>query len=81
MVIKRKWMKIFALAMMGMAAGFGPVNPKELAEMMHIMDEGKIEFSIPDDSDCGDGDRWWRADIIETEEVQVDAGDNAFGTK
>jgi hypothetical protein len=60
--IKRKWMKVCALAMMGIAAGFGPVNPQELAEMMHIMDEGKIEFAIPDDSDGGDGDgnRWWR---------------------
>jgi hypothetical protein len=48
--------------MMGVASSFGAVNPKEISEMMHIMNEQKIEFSIPDDSDGGDGDpnRWWR---------------------
>ena len=62
MPIKRKWLKVFALLMMGVASSFGAVNPKEISEMMHIMNEQKIEFSIPDDSDGGDGDpnRWWR---------------------
>ena len=60
MAIKRKWLKVFALAMMGMASGFGPVNPQEIAEAMRIMNEPKIEFSIPDDSDGGDPNRWWR---------------------
>ena len=42
--------------MMGVASGFGAVNPKEISEMIHIMNEQKIEFSIPDDSDDNDGD-------------------------
>jgi hypothetical protein len=60
--IKRKLLKVFALLMMGVASGVGAVNPKEISEMIHIMNEQKIEFSIPDDSDDGDGDpiRWWR---------------------
>jgi hypothetical protein len=60
--IKRKWLKVFALLMMGVASGFGAVNPKEISEMIHIMNEQKIEFLIPDDSDDGDGNpnRWWR---------------------
>jgi hypothetical protein len=60
--MKRKWLKVLALLMMGVASGFGAVNPKEISEMIHIMNEQKIEFSIPDDSDGGDGDpnRWWR---------------------
>jgi hypothetical protein len=60
--IKRKWLKVFALLMMAVASGVGVVNPKEISEMIHIMNEQKIEFSIPDDSDDGDGNlnRWWR---------------------
>jgi hypothetical protein len=60
--MKRKWLKVFALLMMAMASGVGAVNPKEISEMIHIMNEQKIEFSIPDDSDDGDGDpnRWWK---------------------
>jgi hypothetical protein len=48
--------------MMAVASGVGVVNPKEISEMIHIMNEQKIEFSIPDDSDDGDGNlnRWWR---------------------
>jgi len=59
---KQKWLKVFVLLMMGVASGFAAVNPKELDEMMHTMNEQKAEFSIPDDSNNGDGDpkRWWR---------------------
>ena len=62
MRIKRKWLKVFALLMMGVASNFGAVNPKEISEVIHIMNEQKIEFSIPDDSEDGDGNpnRWWR---------------------
>ena len=81
MAIKRKWLKVFALAMMGMASGFAPVNPKELAEMMHLLSERKIEFSIPDDSDGGDGDRWWKKiDPVETEEARVEHNNNVLGS-
>jgi hypothetical protein len=48
--------------MMAVASGFGAVNPREISEMIHIMNEQKIEFSIPVDSDGGDGNpnRWRR---------------------
>jgi hypothetical protein len=60
--IKRKWLKVFVLLMMAVASGVSAVNPKEISEMIHIMNEQKIEFSIPDDRDDGDGNpnRWWR---------------------
>jgi hypothetical protein len=81
-LVKRKWLKVFALAMMGMASGFAPVNPKELAEMMHLLSERKIEFSIPDDSGDGDGDsdtdRWWKKiDSVEIAKPRVVESDNA----
>jgi hypothetical protein len=80
--IKRKWLKVLVLAMMGMASGFAPVNPKELAEMMHLLNERKIEFSIPDDSDRGDGDRWWKKlNSVETEETRVRGSDDASGKR
>jgi hypothetical protein len=60
-LIKRKWLKVIVLLMMGAASGVGAVNPKEISEMIHIMNEQKIEYSIPDDSDDGDGDRRRRA--------------------
>jgi len=41
--------------MMGAASGVGAVNPKEISEMIHIMNEQKIEFTIPDDSGDGKG--------------------------
>jgi hypothetical protein len=50
----RKWLKVFVFLVMGVASGVGAVNPKEISEMIHIMNEQKIEFSIPDDSDDGD---------------------------
>ena len=74
MSIKRKWLKVFVLLMMGVASGVGAVNPKEIGEMIHIMNEQKIEFSIPDDSDDGDGDwdRWWsETDFVESAEFDA----------
>ena len=55
MSIKRKWLKLLVLMMMGTASAFSPVNPQELWEIMHIMNETKVEFTIPDESDKGDG--------------------------
>jgi hypothetical protein len=73
MSIKRKWLKLLVLMMMGTASAFSPVNPQELWEIMHIMNETKVEFSIPDDSDDGDDDReklWRNIDSTEPKETE-----------
>jgi len=54
--MKRKWLKVLAILMMAVAAFGGPVNPKEIEDLMHIMNETRIEFTIPDEDDKGDGD-------------------------
>jgi hypothetical protein len=33
------------------------VNPKEIEDLLHIMNETKIEFTIPEEGDDGDG-KW-----------------------
>ncbi len=34
-----------------------PVNPEEIERLLHVMNETKIEFTIRDESDPGDGHR------------------------
>jgi hypothetical protein len=34
-----------------------PANPEEIERLLHVMNEAKIEFTIPDESDLGDGKR------------------------
>jgi hypothetical protein len=53
--MKRKWLKVLLMLMMAGASFFGPMNPKEIEELLHIMNETKIEFTIPDESYKGDG--------------------------
>jgi hypothetical protein len=37
-------------------ASFGsPMNPKEIEELMQIMNQTRIEFILPDEDDKGDG--------------------------
>jgi hypothetical protein len=33
------------------------VNPEEIERLLHVMNETKIEFTIPDESDPGNGHR------------------------
>lgn len=41
--------------MLGGACFFGGiVNPKEIEDLLHIMNETKVEFTIPDENDNGD---------------------------
>jgi hypothetical protein len=44
------------LALMLMT-GTALVNPKEIEDLLHIMNETKIEFVIPEEGDDGDGKR------------------------
>jgi len=75
--MKRKWLK--ALLLVSIACL--PILPRDVEELVRVMNETKIEFSIPDDSDKGDGNRWWleidRAqpvdpDVLESEDPSVD---------
>ena len=60
MSMKRKWLKLVFLAMAAMASFSGNwMNPKEIEDLLHIMNETKVEFSIPDNNDKGDGNRPW----------------------
>jgi len=54
--MKRKWLKALFLVMIA-AASFGGLwmNPKEIEDTLHIMNQTKIEFTLPDDSHKGEG--------------------------
>lgn len=56
MSIKRKWLKVLAMVMMAVASFGAPMNPKEIEDLMHIMNETRIEFTIPDEDYKGVGD-------------------------
>jgi hypothetical protein len=53
--MKRKWLKVLMLLMMAGASFGSPMNPKEIEELMHIMNQTRIEFTLPDEDDKGDG--------------------------
>jgi hypothetical protein len=53
--MKRKWLKVLMMLMMACASFGGPMNPKEIEDLMHIMNETRIEFTIPDENHKGEG--------------------------
>ena len=53
--MKRKWLKVLMLLMMAGASFCSPMNPKEIEELMHTMNQTRIEFTLPDEDDKGDG--------------------------
>lgn len=54
--MKRKWLKVLMLSMMALSSfGGARMNVKEIEDLLHIMNETKVEFTIPDESDSGDG--------------------------
>ena len=56
MSMKRKLLRVLMLVMMGGASSVGAkMNPKEIEDILHIMNETKVEFSIPDKENSGDG--------------------------
>jgi hypothetical protein len=58
MSIKRKLLRVLMLVMMGGASFVGArMNPKEIEDVLHIMNETKVEFSIPDTDPNGDGNQ------------------------
>jgi hypothetical protein len=67
MSMKRKWLRILMLVLMGGASFVGAkMNPKEIEDVLHIMNETKVEFTIPDENHKGDGDK----PSIQTEPIQ-----------
>jgi hypothetical protein len=53
---KRRWLKAVMILMLGAASFVGAkMNPKEIEDILHIMNETKVEFTLPDESDKGDG--------------------------
>ena len=53
---KHRWLRVvFLLMMAGASFGGSWMNPKEIEDLLHTMNETKVEFSIPDESDKGDG--------------------------
>ncbi len=58
MSMKRKWLRVLMLLMIGGASFVGAkMNPKEIEEVLHIMNETKVEFSMPDEDHKGDGNQ------------------------
>jgi len=55
--MKRKWLKVLLLAMMAGASFGSPMNPKEIEDLMYVMNQTRIEFTVPDEDDEGDGSK------------------------
>ena len=56
MSMKRNWLKILMLLMMRGASFVGAkMNPKEIEDILHIMNETKVEFTVPDEDNKDDG--------------------------
>jgi hypothetical protein len=53
--MKRKWLKALFLVMMAGASFIVPMNPKEIEELLHVMNETKVEFTLPDENHKGNG--------------------------
>ena len=55
--MKRKLLKVIMLVMMASASFASPMDPKEIEELMHVMNETRIEFTISDENHDGDADK------------------------
>lgn len=53
--MKRKGLKVLMMLMMTFASFGSPMNPKEIEDLMHTMNETRIEFTIPDENHTGEG--------------------------
>jgi hypothetical protein len=72
MSMKRKWLRAIFLMMLA-AASFGSLmNPKEIEDLLHIMNEAKVEFTIPDEDTNGDDGPDGYRSLIEIQEAGTD---------
>ena len=53
--MKRKWLKALLMLMIVGSSFVGPMNPKEIEDLLRIMHETRVEFTIPDESHKGEG--------------------------
>lgn len=53
--MKRKWLRVLVLAMMAGVSFGSAMNPKEIEDLMYIMNQTRIEFTVPDEGDNGEG--------------------------
>jgi hypothetical protein len=48
--MKREGLKVLMMLMMAVASFGSLMNPKEIEDLMHAMNETRIEFTIPDET-------------------------------
>ena len=46
--IKRKWLKVSLLLMLAFASFAAPMNPQEIEDLLRVMNETRIESSLPE---------------------------------
>lgn len=57
MSIRRKWLQLLLLLMDKWASfAGGPINPTDIENLMHTMNDAQIEFSAPDEESKGTSD-------------------------
>ncbi|MGB6197989.1 MAG: hypothetical protein WA871_10490 [Candidatus Acidiferrales bacterium] len=60
MSIKRKWLRAMFLAMIAISSFGGAwMNPKEIEDLLHVMNATKIELALPEERETGDGKLRW----------------------
>ena len=59
--MKRKWLKVLMLVMMAGASFGSPMNPKEIEDLMYVMNQTRIEFTVSDQDDKGD---WGKESVL-----------------
>jgi hypothetical protein len=70
MSIRRKWLRAIFLMMLAGSCFFGAISPKDIENTLNVMNETKVEFSLPDESDSGeDGPDGYRT-LIEVEDKE-----------
>jgi hypothetical protein len=52
--MRRKWLKVLVLAMMAGVSFGSAMNPKEIEDLLYIMNQARIEFTVPDEDDSGE---------------------------
>jgi hypothetical protein len=50
---RRKWLRAIFLMMLA-GASLSGVNPKDIEDLLHIMNKAKVEFTLPDEDAGGD---------------------------
>ena len=51
--MKSKWLKALMMVMLAITSLGGPMNPREIEDLMRIMNQTQIEYMIPDKNKDG----------------------------